>query len=159
MPANIRLKKKHLPFLLFLAVFYSAWLTLILVGDHWQTVVSHWPMAAAMAVGSYVAGSTPMGGGTVGFPVLVLLLDLPAILGRDFSFAVQAVGMTSASVYILCSGKPLEWPMLRAALPGALVGTPPGYPVHCALHHRLVHQAVVRHHVVQLRHPSPCPHQ
>lgn len=29
-----------------------------------------------MAVGSYAAGSTLMGGGTVGFPVLVLLFDL-----------------------------------------------------------------------------------
>ena len=83
-------------------------------------------MAVAMTFGSYVAGSTPMGGGTVGFPVLVLLMDLPATLGRDFSFAVQAVGMTSASIYILCKRQELEWPMLRAALPGALLGTPLG---------------------------------
>ena len=83
-------------------------------------------MAAAMALGSYVAGSTPMGGGTVGFPVLVLLMDLPATLGRDFSFAIQAVGMTSASIYILCSRQEIEWPMLRGALPGALLGTPLG---------------------------------
>jgi uncharacterized membrane protein YfcA len=83
-------------------------------------------MAVAMAAGSYVAGSTPMGGGTVGFPVLVLLMDLPATLGRDFSFAIQSVGMTSASIYILCKRQELEWPMLRAALLGALVGTPLG---------------------------------
>ena len=83
-------------------------------------------MAVAMLFGSYVAGSTPMGGGAVGFPVLVLLMDLPATLGRDFSFAVQAVGMTSASFFILCKKSELEWPMLRAALPGALLGTPLG---------------------------------
>lgn len=79
-----------------------------------------------MAAGSYVAGSTPMGGGTVGFPILVLFMDLPAMLGRDFSFAIQSVGMTSASIYILCNRQELEWRMLRAALPGALVGTPLG---------------------------------
>jgi uncharacterized membrane protein YfcA len=67
-----------------------------------------------------------MGGGTVGFPVLVLMMDMPATLGRDFSFAVQSVGMTSASIYIFCSRQELEWPMLRAALVGALVGTPLG---------------------------------
>jgi uncharacterized membrane protein YfcA len=121
-----RFRKDHVPFLIFLALFYAAWLTLVIVGDHLETVLTHWPMALAMAVGSYVAGSTPMGGGTVGFPVLVLLMDLPATLGRDFSFAVQSVGMTSASIYILCSRKPLEWPMLRSALPGALFGTPLG---------------------------------
>ena len=115
-----------LPFLGLLACFYIGWIWLVISGDYLQTVLSHWPMAIAMAAGSYVAGSTPMGGGTVGFPVLVLLMDLPATLGRDFSFAVQAVGMTSASVFILCKRQELEWPMLRAALPGVLLGTPLG---------------------------------
>jgi uncharacterized membrane protein YfcA len=115
-----------LPFIGLLACFYIGWIWLVISGDYLQTVLSHWPMAIAMAAGSYVAGSTPMGGGTVGFPVLVLLMDLPATLGRDFSFAVQAVGMTSASVFILCKRQELEWPMLRAALPGALIGTPLG---------------------------------
>ena len=119
-------RKALLPFFAWLVLFYGAWLLLVFGGGYLQTVLEHWPMAAAMAAGSYVAGSTPMGGGTVGFPVLVLLMDLPATLGRDFSFAIQAVGMTSASIYILCSRQELEWPMLRAALPGALVGTPLG---------------------------------
>ncbi len=112
--------------MLWLIVFYGAWLTLVIFGDHFQTILGHWQIALAMAAGSYVAGSTPMGGGTVGFPVLVLLLDLPATLGRDFSFAVQSVGMTSATIYILCRRQPLEWPMLRAAMLGALIGTPIG---------------------------------
>ena len=114
------------PVLLWLATFYSAWLALVTVGAHWDTVVAHWRIALTMAAGSYVAGSTPMGGGTVAFPVLVLFLDLPATLGRDFSFAVQSIGMTSASIYILCTRQPVEWPMLRSALAGSLLGTPLG---------------------------------
>lgn len=119
-------RKQLAPFIAWLVLFYGAWLTLVLFGGYFSTVLEHWPMAAAMTLGSYVAGSTPMGGGTVGFPVLVLFMDLPATVGRDFSFAIQAVGMTSASIYILCSRQELEWPMLRAALPGALIGTPLG---------------------------------
>ncbi len=114
------------PFLIWLILWYSAWALLVGFGGYLETVLEHWPIAAAMAAGSYVAGSTPMGGGTVGFPVLVLLLDQPATLGRDFSFAVQSVGMTSASIFILCSRQPLEWPMLRAAMLGSLIGTPLG---------------------------------
>lgn len=83
-------------------------------------------MALAMAIGSYAAGSTPMGGGTVGFPVLVLLFDMPASLGRDFSFAVQSIGMTSASIFILSRRQPLAMSVLRGAMVGALIGTPIG---------------------------------
>ncbi|WP_264193087.1 sulfite exporter TauE/SafE family protein [Microbulbifer aggregans] len=79
-----------------------------------------------MAVGSYAAGSTPMGGGTVGFPVLVLLFDMPASIGRDFSFAVQSIGMVSASIFIFCRRQVLAWSMLRGALLGSLVATPLG---------------------------------
>lgn len=114
------------PFLAWLALFYGGWLLLVLTGGHLDTVLAHWPIGVAMIGGSFVAGSTPMGGGTVGFPVLVLAMDLPATLGRDFSFAVQSVGMTSASIFILCRRQPLEWAMLRAALAGALIGTPVG---------------------------------
>ena len=114
------------PFLAWLAAFYAVWLGIVIGGGHGETLADHWPIAAAMAAGSYFAGSTPMGGGTVGFPILVLALDQPATLGRDFSFAVQAIGMTSAALFMLCRRQPLEWPMLRAAMIGSLVGTPVG---------------------------------
>lgn len=114
------------PFWLWLALFYAAWLTLIVVGNHVPTLRSHWPIALAMALGSYVAGSTPMGGGTVGFPVLVLLLDFPGSLGRNFGLAIQSIGMVSASVYIFSANIPVAWRVLRPAMLGALIGTPVG---------------------------------
>lgn len=114
------------PFLLWLGLVYAAWLALVVLGGHWATVREHWEIAATMAAGSYVAGSTPMGGGTVGFPVLVLFFDSPATLGRDFSFCIQAIGMVSASILIVCRGQPLERQMLRYAALGSLVGTPLG---------------------------------
>ena len=114
------------PFGLWLLAFYAGWLTLVAWGGEWETLRSHWPIAAAMALGSYVAGSTPMGGGTVGFPVLVLLLDQPGALGRNFGLAVQSIGMVSASIYILAAGRPLDWKLLRPALLGAAIGTPLG---------------------------------
>ncbi|HSP42699.1 MAG TPA: sulfite exporter TauE/SafE family protein [Luteolibacter sp.] len=111
---------------LWLVVFYAVWSVLVFVMGHLQTALDHWPMAVAMAFGSYAAGSTPMGGGTVGFPILVLLFDQPAELGRDFSFAIQSIGMTSASIFILARRQPLAGAMLKGAIIGAALGTPLG---------------------------------
>jgi uncharacterized protein len=109
-----------------LVAFYAIWLTIVISGHHWHTIKEHWGIAVAMAFGSYAAGATPMGGGTVGFPVLVLLFHQSATLGRDFSFAIQSIGMTSASIFILCRRQPLEWVMLRWTLIGSFIGTPLG---------------------------------
>lgn len=114
------------PFLAWLAVFYSAWFMLVTIGGYWPMVISHWPIALTMSIGSYVAGSTPMGGGTVAFPVLVLLFDLPGSLGRNFGLAIQSIGMTSATIYILATHRPVDWRLLSPALWGTLIGTPLG---------------------------------
>lgn len=120
-------RKPHLwIWLLWLAGFYSVWSWLVFGHDRWAVVTAHWPIAVAMTMGSYVAGSTPMGGGTVGFPILVLLFGLPATMGRDFSFAVQSIGMTSASIFILSRRQPLAWSMLKGSMVGSLLGTPVG---------------------------------
>ena len=113
-------------FWLWLGLFYVLWLAAVLVYRLGPVVTAHWPIAAAMAAGSYFAGSTPMGGGTVGFPILVLLFDGPASLGRDFSFAIQSVGMVSASIFIWARRQPLERVLLRWSLLGTAVGTPLG---------------------------------
>ncbi|HAW92717.1 TPA: sulfite exporter TauE/SafE family protein [Candidatus Azambacteria bacterium] len=119
-------KRRLWIWLVWLAGFYTVWLYLVAGLGHWSAAVAHWPMAVAMAFGSYAAGATPMGGGTVGFPVLVLLFELPASLGRDFSFAIQSVGMTSAAIFILARRQPLAWATLNGAMLGALFGTPFG---------------------------------
>ncbi len=123
---NPPLKKRLWIWFLWLAAFYTTWAWLVFGHDRWAMVTEHWPIALSMAAGSYVAGSTPMGGGTVGFPILVLLFDQPASLGRDFSFAVQSIGMTSAAIFILCRRQPLAWSMLKGAMAGAVAGLPLG---------------------------------
>ena len=114
------------PFIIWLIIFYVSWLTFVSNLSLWDEVRSHWPISVAMAAGSYFAGSTPMGGGTVGFPVLVLLFDMPASLGRNFGLAVQSIGMTSASIYILAARRAIDWGLLKPALLGSLVATPLG---------------------------------
>ena len=113
-------------FFLWLAGFYSVWLLIVCGGDQFQEVIDHWPAAVAMIFGSYFAGATPMGGGTVGFPAMVLLLDEPASLGRNFALAIQSVGMISASFFLVCTKRPLDLRFIKWGCLGALIGTPLG---------------------------------
>ncbi len=114
------------PFLVWLGTFYAIWLAVVVVGNHWSEIGRHWGIALAMAAGSYCAGSTPMGGGTVGFPILCLLFDEPASLGRNFSLAIQSIGMVSASIFIFCQRTQLDWRMLAWTCAGALIAAPLG---------------------------------
>lgn len=98
-----------LPWFVWVGAFLTTWVSVVATHHWWQRVAEHWPISVAMAFGSYVAGSTPMGGGTVGFPVLVLLFNQPADTGRQFSFFIQSIGMTSASIYLFCSRTTLAW--------------------------------------------------
>jgi uncharacterized membrane protein YfcA len=107
-----------------LVVFYVIWGNLVVAGGYWQTVCEHWGIAVAMALGSYFAGSTPTGGGIVGFPVLVLLFDQSAEIGRNFSFAVQSVGMVSASCFIFATGHKLATRILVWSMLAGLITLP-----------------------------------
>lgn len=107
-------------------LFYGAWLFLMRDPENVATALAHGPIALTMLFGSYVAGSTPMGGGTVAFPILVLAYGLPATLGRDFSFVIQSIGMTSASIFILCRRQQLASAMLGGSMAGSLIGLPFG---------------------------------
>jgi uncharacterized membrane protein YfcA len=107
-------------------VFYAAWLGIVVSAGLWPVVRAHWPIAVAMVGGSFVGGSSPVAGGTVGFPVLVYVFDHPARLGRNFSLAIQSIGMVSASIYILTRRRRVEWRILRYAMVGAAVAMPLG---------------------------------
>jgi uncharacterized membrane protein YfcA len=51
--------------------------------------------------GSAVAGFTPEGGGAVAFPILSLYFNITPPAARDFSLAIQSIGMVSAAIWIL----------------------------------------------------------
>jgi len=122
-----RSQRKHArlaPFAAWVGIVLVLWLVVVTAYDLWPTVAGNWRIALTMLIGSYVAGSTPLGGGTVAFPILVLMFDEPATLGRTFSFAIQAIGMTSASIYILASGQRLVPRVLIWAIVGSSAALP-----------------------------------
>jgi len=77
------------------------WLYLILAGPGFALYETHWLYAVMMVFGSAVAGFTPEGGGAVAFPILSLYFNITPPAARDFSLAIQSIGMVSAAIWIL----------------------------------------------------------
>ncbi len=87
-----------------LLVFAVLWLSYMIVNPRWELFVDYWPMSLTMALGSFVAGSTPQGGAAVAFPVFTKLLNIPTADSRTFGLMIQSIGMTMASILIVARG-------------------------------------------------------
>merc|ERR1711966_441179 len=57
------------------ALFVPCWLFVLQRNNLWAAAFGpYYPMSLGMILGSFIAGSTPLGGGIVGFPIAVLAL-------------------------------------------------------------------------------------
>lgn len=77
------------------------WLIVVTLAGLWSRVGANWEAAATMTAGSFLAGSSPEGGGAVAFPVFTKALHVPAPVARTFGLSIQAVGMSMAAVSIV----------------------------------------------------------
>ncbi|HLP27089.1 MAG TPA: sulfite exporter TauE/SafE family protein [Candidatus Didemnitutus sp.] len=115
--------------------FYLPYATFVLVGlaivytttDVLPYVLASWPAAVAMVFGSFIGGASAEGGGAIAFPVFTLIFKIAPASARNFSFAIQSVGMVSASLMIIGRGIPIEkravfYPAIGAVF-GLLIGT------------------------------------
>merc|ERR1719491_1141827 len=78
------------------------WAYLMTLTGVWVEAFSaFYPMSMAMVLGCLIAGSTPLGGAVVAFPVAVLVIQFTPVQGRDFAVLIQSVGMTAAAFLIV----------------------------------------------------------
>jgi uncharacterized membrane protein YfcA len=78
-----------------------------------------WKVALTMVFGSIVGGGTSEGGGAIAFPIFTKLLHIAPYDARNFSLAIQSVGMGAASLSILWMRVPIEKrALLYAGVPG-----------------------------------------
>jgi len=114
-------RKRALRFNLMLAfLVWAAWLVL---GGRFaiQHLISDWRIALTMVFGSLVGGGTSEGGGAIAFPVFTKLLHIAPRDARNFSLAIQSVGMGAATLSILYLRIPIERrALLWAGIPGIL---------------------------------------
>jgi len=99
------------------AVATLIWLVAVIATDLQSRVFEHWESAVTMLFGSFLAGSSPEGGGAVAFPVFTKGLHVPAPVARTFGLSIQAVGMTMAVLSILAFRRAYH---ARAAVLGSI---------------------------------------
>jgi len=98
------------------------------LGTLWNELFAdYWPMTLAMIAGSLIAGSTPLGGGVVAFPIAVLLIGFKPAEGRDFTVMIQTVGMNAAAyMIVLNKSHLLDFNLIATftvvGIPGVLMG-------------------------------------
>jgi uncharacterized membrane protein YfcA len=97
-----------------------AWLVYATAFGQWERIVHNWYAAITMVFGSFVAGSTPQGGGAVAFPVFTKLLEVPSDVARSFSLCIQAIGMGTATLSILIHRRTVEWRAVAIGAPVAM---------------------------------------
>ncbi|MFF4769985.1 sulfite exporter TauE/SafE family protein [Streptomyces sp. NPDC001255] len=87
-----------------------------------HAVREHWQVSVTMVFGSLVGGGTSEGGGAVAFPVFTKVLHIAADDARVFTYAIQSVGMSMASLSILYLRVPIERRIIAWASPAGVAG-------------------------------------
>ena len=114
-----RSRKRALLFNLLIAL--AVWTAWLIFGGHFaiQHLISDWRVALTMVFGSLVGGGTSEGGGAIAFPIFTKVLHIAPRDARNFSLAIQSVGMGSATLSILYLRIPIERRVLLwAGIPG-----------------------------------------
>jgi uncharacterized protein len=114
-----RLPKRYISFFL---LIISIWLWYMLSNNGFELYKTNWMAALTMLFGSFIAGSSPEGSASIAYPVFTLLLKIEPSVARNFAFAIQSIGMTSASLLILGLRVKVEWNYIKYVTLGGLFG-------------------------------------
>jgi uncharacterized membrane protein YfcA len=105
-----------------IVILLILWLIYMLDTGQWHLFRDNWFMSVTMIFGSFIAGASSEGGGAIAFPVMTLLFDILPHTARNFSLAIQSVGMTAAAIIILRNKYPVEYRYLVPASIGGGIG-------------------------------------
>ncbi len=109
-------------YFVFLAFVLVSWFLFVRGIDLFALYTRRWPSALTMIFGSFIAGSSPEGSAAVSYPIFTLLLNIPPAVARNFSFAIQSIGMTSATLLILGLRIKVEWNYIKFVTLGGIFG-------------------------------------
>lgn len=115
-------KRTLLIFGLPVALVYLIWGWHMFASQSWQLFLTEWYMTLTMVFGSLIAGASSEGGGAVAYPVMTLAFQITPEVARNFSLAIQSIGMTAASLWIVAKRITIEKTYLWLAMGGGTLG-------------------------------------
>lgn len=105
-----------------ISILLFLWVIYMLDTNQWALFKDNWFMSVTMIFGSFIAGASSEGGGAIAFPAMTLIYDITPGTARNFSLAIQSVGMTAAALIILRNKYPVEYKYLIPASIGGGIG-------------------------------------
>ncbi|MGD8427171.1 MAG: sulfite exporter TauE/SafE family protein [Balneolaceae bacterium] len=105
-----------------IAFVYVVWFLYMRVEQQWGLFIHNWFMSLTMIFGSFVAGASSEGGGAIAYPVMTLVFNITPEVARNFSLAIQSIGMTAATLWILGKRITIEKTYLLLSGLGGLFG-------------------------------------
>jgi uncharacterized membrane protein YfcA len=106
----------------FLVLVLSCWGYYVSGLPNLDFLARRWAAMLTMLFGSFIAGASPEGSAAVAYPIFTLLLEVPPAVARNFAFAIQSIGMTSAALLILGLRIKVEWNYITFVTIGGVFG-------------------------------------
>ncbi len=109
-------------YLIFLLIVMFGWFYYMLQHDSFEIYTRQWATVITMIFGSFIAGASPEGSAAVAYPIFTLILKIEPAVARNFAFAIQSIGMTSASLLIIGMRLKVDWNYIIFVTIGGVVG-------------------------------------
>ena len=106
----------------YLVVVLSCWFWFMTENNKFDILQENLAVMITMVFGAFIAGSSPEGSASVAYPIFTLYLGILPDVARNFAFAIQSIGMTAASIYIINKKIPLDWNYIIYVTLGGLLG-------------------------------------
>lgn len=122
-----RITKWPLVYIFYLLVVLIVWSFATRDLNYDELFSNNWKVMLTMFFGAFIAGSSPEGSASIAYPVFTLLLKIHPEDARNFAFAIQSIGMTAASVFILNKRIAVDWKYIAyisiSGMPGLILGS------------------------------------
>ena len=109
-------------YLIFLTIVLFGWFYYMFQNDSFEIYTRQWATVITMIFGSFIAGASPEGSAAVAYPIFTLILKIEPAIARNFAFAIQSIGMTSASLLIIGMRLKVDWNYIIFVTIGGVVG-------------------------------------